>query len=127
MLSNFRRFQGEKGFTLIELLIVISIIGILAAIAIPQFSAYKNRAYQSDVKANLQNLYLACKAYWADNVGTDSCTTEIASEPTHGWAPLTNVVVTITNGTESGFAATAIHSLDKSSSKSHIDSTGNIT
>ncbi len=59
--------SNNKGFTLIELLIVIAIIGILAAIAIPQFNQYKARAYDSDVKSNMHNIYLACKAYWADS------------------------------------------------------------
>jgi type IV pilus assembly protein PilA len=127
MLSNFRGLQGKKGFTLIELLIVITIIGILAMIAIPQFSAYKKRAYQADVKANLEDLYWTCKRFWEDNNGTDSCTTDIVSKTAYGWVSLKNVVITITNGTESDFAATATHTLDESSSKSRIDSTGNIT
>lgn len=127
MLLKFRRIQDEKGFTLIELLIVISIIGILAAIAVPQFGAYKNRAYQADAKANLHDIYLACKAYWADNASTDSCTIALAAEPNYGWVATKNVTITITTGTESAFAATATHTSDTSSKKYTMDSNGNIT
>ena len=127
MLSKFRRVQEEKGFTLIELLIVISIIVILAAIAIPQLGAYKNRAYQADAKANLHNIYLACKAYWADNASTDSCTTALAADPNYGWVSAKNVTVTIMTGTEPDFAATATHTADTSSKVYTMDSKGNIT
>ena len=71
VLSQF--YKSPKGFTLLELLIVIAIIGILAAIAIPQFNSYKQRAYDTDSKANLHNIFLACKAYWADYEGSHEC------------------------------------------------------
>ena len=65
MLKNFRK--SEKGFTLIELLIVVAIIGILAAIAIPQFSAYRTKAYNSSSQSDLKNTKTSLEAYFADN------------------------------------------------------------
>jgi type II secretion system protein G len=65
MLKKFRK--SEKGFTLIELLIVVAIIGILAAIAIPQFSAYRQKAYNSAAQSDLKNAKTGMEAYMADN------------------------------------------------------------
>jgi len=58
---------NRKGFTLIELLIVVVIIGILAAIAIPKFSNTKEKAYMAAMKSDLRNLVTAEEAYFADN------------------------------------------------------------
>ena len=66
MLSKVKR-NNEKGFTLIELMIVIAIIGILAAIAIPQFSAYRTRSYNSVAESDLRNAATAQEAFYVDN------------------------------------------------------------
>jgi type IV pilus assembly protein PilA len=67
MLLKLNKMKNQKGFTLIELMIVIAIIGILAAIAIPQFSAYRRRAYNSAALSDLKNFTTAQEAYYVDN------------------------------------------------------------
>ncbi len=62
-----KKFRNNKGFTLIELLIVVAIIGILAAIAIPQFSAYREKAYHSASTSDLKNIKTGMEAFMADN------------------------------------------------------------
>lgn len=56
----------RNGFTLVELLVVVAIIGILAAIAIPQFASYRQKAYCSTIKSDLVNLSISQEAYFYD-------------------------------------------------------------
>jgi type IV pilus assembly protein PilA len=60
------KFKGQKGFTLIELMIVVAIIGILAAIAIPNFLRYQAKSRQSEAKTNLGAIFVAETAYLSE-------------------------------------------------------------
>jgi len=95
--------RARAGFTLIELLIVVVIIGVLAAIAIPKFQNTKGKAYAASLKSDLRNLAVAQEAYFQE---------ENTYAPSLGDLPLrpsSGVVLTITQATTSGWSARATH------------------
>jgi len=75
------RVKGDRGFTLIELMIVVAIIGILAAIAIPNFMTYQAKSKQSEAKTNLGGIYTSALSYFGE------FNTYAASAATIGYAP----------------------------------------
>jgi prepilin-type N-terminal cleavage/methylation domain-containing protein len=95
--------QNRKGFTLIELLIVVVIIGILAAIAIPKFANTKEKAVLAGMKSDLRNLVTAQEAFFSDNqtyaVGINA--TQTATQV--AFVPSANNVITLSNVTAAGW------------------------
>ena len=98
------RVNTKKGFTLIELLIVVVIIGILAAIAIPKFANTKEKAYLASMKSDLRNLATAEESYFADNQTYSNSKTAMNFSESAG------VTVTVTAAGGTGWAANAKHS-----------------
>jgi len=84
MLKKLNRKRSEKGFTLIELMIVIAIIGILAAIAIPQFSAYRKRAHDATAEAAIATAKDAVAAYWNDHRALPASLSDLSLTSTPG-------------------------------------------
>jgi type IV pilus assembly protein PilA len=103
----------RKGFTLIELLIVVVIIGILAAIAIPKFANTKEKAYLASMKSDLRNMATVQESYFADNqvyvTGAAANTSSGTSTTLNGFVPSAGVTVTATASGGSGWSATTAH------------------
>ena len=97
--------QNRKGFTLIELLIVVVIIGILAAIAIPKFANTKEKAVLASMKSDLRNLVTAQEAFFSDNrptlsgVNATQTANQVAFVPSAG-----NVIPAFTTSRQAGRA-----------------------
>ncbi len=97
----------RKGFTLIELLIVVVIIGILAAIAIPKFSKTREKAYFSAMKSDLKNLMSAQEIYYS-GAGAYNYAPSVGMAGLD-FAPSSGVTVSIINSGNTGWNATAEH------------------
>jgi len=80
MMTRFRR----KGFTLIELMIVVAIIGILAAIAIPNFIRFQARSKQGEAKANLKSLFTSERSYYQEKDAFSTIVSYIGFTPERG-------------------------------------------
>ena len=96
--------SNKKGFTLIELLIVVVIIGILAAIAIPKFANTKEKAYVASMKSDLRNLITAQEAYFSDN--NSNYAAAISNLGTN-YKASTGITVVLNTVTNTGWRASA--------------------
>lgn len=95
--------RARQGFTLIELLIVVVIIGVLAAIAIPKFQNTKGKAYASSLKSDLKNLSAMQESYFYSNETYSNNLGAVGFQPTNG------VILSITEADGRGWSATATH------------------
>jgi prepilin-type N-terminal cleavage/methylation domain-containing protein len=105
----------REGFTLIELLIVVVIIGILAAIAIPRFSATREKAYFAAMESDLKNIQAQEELYYSSanryTYAPDATTAGL------GFTPSSGVTVSVSGASQAGWAATATHAALSSSSQ----------
>ena len=100
--------QIPQGFTLIEILIVIAIIGVLAAIAIPQLSAYRTRGYNTSAMADLKNAAIAQEAYYTESQTYCSTLSVLTATP-YNFFISPGVLLSIDSASSTAYTVTAYH------------------
>ncbi len=103
------RELAAGGFTLIELLATIAIVGILIAIAIPQYAEYKKRGFDTRAKVDLRNVAIAEEAHFIDTESYLSCA-DAGCTALPGIATLSQGVTLAITATATGFTGTSTHS-----------------
>ena len=105
-----KALSKDTGFTLIELLVVVAIIGILAAIAIPQFALYRQKGFDSRAESDLRNAATAEESLYSSSNTYASCTSAATCQTNlPGYAPSQGVNIAMTSATAS-FTGTSSHS-----------------
>jgi len=120
-----KSIRNSKGFTLIELLVVVAIIGILAAIAIPQFAAYRQKGFDAQANSDIRNAATAEEAYFATNSAYLSCANAacVGAAGLPGLNLATNTTIQMTDAAGVSFTGTST-SAKGSGITCHWDSAG---
>jgi type IV pilus assembly protein PilA len=96
--------RAQDGFTLVELLVVVAVVGILAAVAIPQYASRQGKAYDARVRTDARSAAAGQEAYFVDHLTYSSDCMDLP-----GYTPSAGVTFTECSGDTSGFRITATH------------------
>jgi prepilin-type N-terminal cleavage/methylation domain-containing protein len=122
-LEKGKEVRASKGFTMIELLVVVAIIGLLVAIAIPQFILYRSRSFDQQMKSDLKNAATAMESYFAEYKVYPNSVSKITAV---GFRQTDGVTLSIAVPTPSSFTLTASHPSGTQASFTYDSATGSI-